>query len=135
MKYLLDTNMCIFLMKGNADVLNHYIVKKECGLTISSITVAELYYGVFNSAYVEKNGTNLANFLIGLNVIDFDSGAAIEYGKICTTLRKRGTPIGQMDMLIAAQAKAYNLTLVTTNINEFNRIEGLLLEDWLMLNI
>ena len=132
MKYLLDTNMCIYLMKGNTEVLKQYLMKKEYGLAISSITVAELYYGVFNSTYVEKNGTNLANFLIGLNVVDFDSGAAVEYGKICATLRKCGTPIGPMDMLIAAHAKSKDLTLITSNTSEFERIEGLQLEDWLI---
>ena len=117
-------------MKGNTDVLNHYLKKKEYGIAISSITVAELYYGVFNSTYVEKNGANLTNFLIGLSVVDFNSGAAVEYGRICTTLRKCGTPIGPMDMLIAAHAKSNDLTLVTNNTNEFGRIEGLQLEDW-----
>jgi len=135
MKYLLDTNMCIFLMKGNTDVLKHYLMKKELGLAISSITIAELYYGVFNSKYVEKNGTNLANFLIGLNVVDFDNSAAVEYGGICTTLRKRGTPIGPMDMLIAAHARALDLTLITNNTSEFERIEGLKIENWLVPNM
>ena len=135
MKYLFDTNMCIFLMKGNTNVLQHYLMKKNLGLAISSITVAELYYGVFNSAYVEKNGTNLANFFIGLNVLDFDSSAAVEYGRICATLRKRGTPIGPMDMLIAAHAKSMDLTLITNNTSEFERIEGLQLEDWSIPNI
>jgi len=132
MKYLLDTNMCIYLMKGNTEVLKQYLMKKEHGLAISSITVAELYYGVFNSTYIERNGTNLANFLIGLNVVDFDSGAAVEYGKICATLRKYGTPIGPMDMLIAAHAKSMDLTLITNNTIEFERIEGLQFEDWLI---
>jgi len=131
MKYMLDTNMCIFLMKGNADVLSQFMQNKDSGVTLSSITVAELYYGVFNSTNIEKNNTNLANFFIGLKILDFDSGASMEYGQICANLRKKGTPISQMDMLIAAHAKSRNLTLVTNNTREFERVEDLQLEDWL----
>jgi len=119
-------------MKGNTDVLQRYFSNKDYGVAISSITVAELYYGVFNSKHIEKNGTNLTNFLIGFTLIDFDSGDAMEYGRICADLRKKGTPIGQMDMLIAAQAKSKELTLVTNNIGEFERVDGLQIEDWLV---
>jgi tRNA(fMet)-specific endonuclease VapC len=80
---------------------------------------------------MEKNGANLSKFFIGLEILDFDSGAAIEYGRIRATLRKKGTPIGQMDMLIAAHAKSKGLTLVTNNVSEFERVDGLKLEDWL----
>jgi len=132
MKYLLDTNACIFLMKGNADILERYIANKDSGLAISSITVAELYYGVFNSMHQERNSANLTNFLIGLNLLEFDSGAAVEYGRIRALLRKKGTPIGQMDMLIAAQAKSRDMVLVTDNVSEFERVEGLQLENWLV---
>jgi len=118
-------------MKGNTDILKRFLAKRKSGVGISSITAAELYYGVFNSDYPDRNGTNLANFLIGLDILEFGSGAAVEYGRIRAFLRKRGTPIGQMDMLIAAHAKSENLILVTNNASEFERIEGLLLENWL----
>jgi len=118
-------------MKGNTNVLTHYLENKKSGIAISSITVAELYYGVFNSLHIEKNGANLTNFLIGLTILDFDSSAAMEHGRICTALRKKGTPIGQIDMLIAAHAKSKELILVTNNTGEFKRIEKLQLEDWL----
>ena len=131
MKYLLDTNTCIFLMKGNAAVVDHFLNSRESGIAISSITAAELYYGVFNSQNVEKNNANLLNFFIGISILDFDSAAAIEYGRIRAALRKLGTPIGQMDMLIAAQAKSKGYTLITDNICEFERIEGLQIENWL----
>ena len=131
MRYLLDTNTCVFLMKGNAEVLQKYLTNKSFGIAISSITVAELYYGVFNSEHVHKNGINLTNFLIGLHIIEFDSGSAMEYGRIRADLRKKGSLIGQMDMLIAANAMSRSLTLVTNNINEFKRVDGLNYEDWL----
>ena len=118
-------------MKGNANILKRYIDNKGSGLAISSITVAELYYGVFNSMHQEKNSENLTNFLIGFNLLEFDSGAAVEYGRIRALLRNKGTPVGQMDMLIAAHAISKDLILVTSNMSEFERIEGLNLENWL----
>jgi len=131
MRYLLDTNMCIYLMKGNAGVLERFMAKRAFGVGISSITLAELYFGVFNSEYQEKNGMNLANFLIGLDVLEFDTGAAVEYGRIRASMRKKGTLIGQMDMLIAAHAMQEDLILVTNNAGEFGRVEGLQLDNWL----
>ena len=131
MRYLLDTNMCIYLMKGNAGVLERFMAKRAFGVGISSITLAELYFGVFYSEYQEKNGMNLANFLIGLDVLEFDTGAAVEYGRIRASMRKKGTPIGQMDMLIAAHAMQEDLILVTNNAGEFGRVEGLQLDNWL----
>jgi len=131
MSYLLDTNTCVYLMKGNAIVLQRYILNKDQGLAISSITAAELYFGVFNSEFPDRNNANLTNFFIGLDILEFDSGAAIEYGRIRAFLRKKGTPIGQMDMLIAAHAKSADLILATSNISEFESVEGLRSEDWL----
>ena len=131
MKYMLDTNMCIFLMKGTSNVLNKYLQNKDTGLSLSSITTAELYYGVFNSANIEKNNTNLSNFFIGMNILDFDSRASTEYGRLRADLQKKGTPIGQLDMLIAAHALSKDLILVTNNTREFELVEGLELEDWL----
>jgi len=132
MKYLMDTNMCIYLMKGNTCILEQFLTKRKSGIGISSITAAELYYGVFNSDYPEKNALSLTNFLIGLDILSFDSGSAVEYGQIRAFLRKRGNLIGQMDMLIAAHAKSEDLILVTNNVSEFERIEGLKLENWIV---
>ena len=130
MRYMLDTNTCVFLMKNMPVAVENYMLKKHMGLAISVITAAELYYGVFNSTYPEKNGTNLANFLLGMETIEFDDIAAMEYGRIRASLQKKGTLIGPMDMLIAAHALAYNLTLVTDNIREFERVDGLMVENW-----
>jgi tRNA(fMet)-specific endonuclease VapC len=130
MKYMLDTNMCIYAQKNNPNVIAKIKQNFQHGLAISSITLAELEYGVQASANIEKNTVSLMKFLSIADVLPFDSGAAVEYGKICADLRKKGTPIGTMDMLIAAHASAENLIVVTHNTREFERVEGLQLEDW-----
>ena len=130
MKYMLDTNICIFIMKNKIDVVNKYLANNHLGISISVITLAELQHGVAKSLYIEEIEKNLADFLIGFTVLDFDSGAAVEYGKICASLYKKGLPIGPMDMLIGAHAKSAGLTLVTNNTREFSRINGLHIEDW-----
>jgi len=129
-KYLLDTNTCIFLMKNLVSVVERYKTKKPDGIAISAITAAELHFGVYNSSAPGKNGTNLSNFLIGVSLLEFDGVAAAEYGRIRANLRRQGTPIGSFDMLIAAHAKSAGLTLVTNNTREFARVSGLTLEDW-----
>jgi len=117
-------------MKGHKSVVEHYKSRRHLGIAISSITTAELYFGVYNSSDPKKNGANLTNFFMGIKSLSFDDIAALEYGRIRAVLRKRGTPISQMDMLIAAYAKSHDLTVVTNNIREFERIDGLLIEDW-----
>jgi tRNA(fMet)-specific endonuclease VapC len=129
-KYLLDTNICIFLMKNRRETVALYEQNKPFGIAISSITLSELHFGVYNSEYPMKNGENLLRFLVGITVLDYNCAAADEYGRIRAHLRRKGTPIGEMDMLIAAHAKAARLTLATNNTREFGRVEGLLLEDW-----
>lgn len=130
MKYMLDTNICIYAQKQNAGVLKKIYENRSGELAVSTITLAELEYGVHVSANREKNSISLLKFLSIVNVIPFDSKAAAEYGKICSDLRRKGTPIGTMDMLIAAHARSENLIAVTHNTREFERVEGLLLEDW-----
>lgn len=130
MKYMLDTNMCIYAQKNSPQVIAKIQDNFQYGIAISAITLAELQYGVQASANIEKNAVALYRFLSIVEVLDFDSGAAMEYGKIRADLRKKGTPIGNMDMLIAAHAKSENLIVVTHNTREFERVEGLELEDW-----
>ena len=130
MKYLLDTNTCIFLMKNHSKTVARYKENILFGIAISSITLSELKFGVYNSIYPEQNGESLLCFLIGVEILDYDSKAADEYGRIRAELRRKGTPIGHMDMLIAAHAKAKGLTVVTNNTREFERVENLHLEDW-----
>ncbi len=130
MKYMLDTNMCIYAQKKNESVLAKIKEHWEEGLAISSITLAELEYGVKASTAPEKNSIALMKFLSIVEVLPFDTGAAEEYGKIRAYLRKKGTPIGTMDMLISAHAKSEELTIVTHNTREFERVPDLKLEDW-----
>lgn len=129
--YMLDTNICIYAIKKKPEiVLKHLHDNLENGLAISVITLAELEHGVEKSAKPEKNALALMQFLSILDILSFDDRAAVEYGKLCAYLQKRGTPIGTMDMLIAAHAKAEGLTLVTNNMREFERAPGLKLENW-----
>ena len=112
-------------------VVKKYKKNIKKGIAISSITVSELYFGVYNSANPLKNGENLAKFLMGVEILDYDSKASMEYGRLRAILWKKGKPIGPLDMLIAAHAKAENLILVTNNVREFKRIDELFIEDWL----
>lgn len=132
MKYMLDTNICVYLIRKKPEsVLRHLHSSMGDGVAISAITLAELLYGVESSAYPEKNALALNQFLSIVDILPFDDEAAAQYGKICAALRRRGTPIGTMDMLIAAHAKAKGLIIVTNNVREFERVEGLALENWI----
>lgn len=131
MKYMLDTNICIFIIKNKpAKVLEHLKAKHEDGLAISAITQAELEHGVQASAFPERNALALLQFSVIADCLPFTHHAAVEYGKIRAALQKQGKPIGPLDMLIAAHARAEGLILVTNNTREFERVEGLAIEDW-----
>lgn len=128
---MLDTNICIYLIKHKPievkETFNSYEVGDIC---ISSITVSELYYGVYKSQMVEKNLQALALFLAPLNIVNYDEKASIEYGKIRALLESNGKTIGSLDMLIAAHALSLGITLVTNNVKEFERIDRLKLDNW-----
>ncbi|AEJ18277.1 type II toxin-antitoxin system tRNA(fMet)-specific endonuclease VapC [Gracilinema caldarium] len=129
--YLLDTNICIFIKnKKPKQVLDHLHQVINQNLYISSITVAELYFGVFNSQNIEKNHISLVEFLAPFKILDFDDEDAKEFGRIRSKLKKEGKLIGPYDMQIAAQAIAKKLILVTNNTNEFIRVDGIKIEDW-----
>ena len=131
MTYMLDTNICIYAIKNKPEqVLRRLKENLGKGLCISAITLAELEHGVEKSAHPEKNAAALLQFLAILDVLPFDDLAAVEYGRICAYLQKRGTPIGTMDMLIAGHARAGGLTLVTNNVREFARVPALRVENW-----
>lgn len=131
MKYMLDTNICIYIIaKRPESVLENLKAKMDDGFSISAITLAELEYGVAQSEKKEKNADALAQFLAFISIFPFDEAAAAEYGWIHTDLRKKGTPIGPMDELIAAHAKSQGLILVTNNTREFERVVDLKLENW-----
>ena len=133
MKFLLDTDICIYIIKRKP--LN--VWQKFQGLPlgdvgVSSITVAELQYGVYKSQYQERNKAALNQFLLPLEIIAFDNNATEVYGKIRAGLERKGQVIGGMDMLIAAQAISLGVTLVTNNSDEFSRIPDLVTENWLL---
>jgi tRNA(fMet)-specific endonuclease VapC len=135
--YMLDTNTCIFAIKGAKTEKYEHITtvlaeKRRAGLCISSITLAELEYGVANSAFPERNAVALMNILSIIEVMPFEESAAAEYGSIRASLRRIGRPIGPYDMLIAAHAKSLNVTLVTNNPREFEKVDGLAIDDWLI---
>jgi len=129
--YLLDTNTCIFIKNRKPPhVLEKLRSVIEQTVHLSSITVAELQFGVYNSQNIEKNRIALMEFLAPFEIIDFDDRDAEYFGMIRSHLKKEGKLIGPYDMLIAAQAVARDLILVTNNTNEFERIKVLKLEDW-----
>jgi tRNA(fMet)-specific endonuclease VapC len=129
--YLLDTNSCIFIKNKKPEhVLEklHSVIKEK--VYVSTITIAELQYGVYKSNYIEMNRISLTEFLAPFEVLTFDDSDAEKYGIIRADLAKTGKIIGPYDMLIAAQALAKDLILVTNNVKEFIRVKGLKIEDW-----
>ena len=131
MHILLDTNICIYMIKNNPPEVRKHFEKHQIGdIGISTITIAELEYGVQKSKAKERNKDALQSFLLPLEFLSFDDASAVAYGKIRSNLELKGTPIGSMDMLIAAQAIAHNCVLVTHNLKEFARIDNLRLETW-----
>lgn len=131
MKYMLDTNICIYAIKHKPpEVIKNFLSHDPDDLCISSITYAELMHGVEKSMAIEKNRVAITMFLSPISILDFDTYAAEEYGRIRADLERKGTPIGPMDMLIAAHAKSEDLILVTNNTREFERVNDLTVEDW-----
>jgi tRNA(fMet)-specific endonuclease VapC len=130
--YMLDTDTCISLLKTR----HEKIIRKLSRLPvedvgISSVVSAELWYGVALSEKKKQSEAALRDFLGFVNVLEWPAGACPSYGRIRAHLRKKGTPIGAMDLLIASHASFLNAVLVTNNIKEFNRIPDLKVEDWL----
>lgn len=131
MKYLLDTNICIYIIKKKPITpLNRLFKENMPNIGISSITLSELEYGVKKSQYPVKNELALIEFLSPLSVYEYDSNCAKEYGLLRVDLERRGRIIGSMDMLIAAHARALKLILVTNNVQEFRNVKGLKIENW-----
>jgi tRNA(fMet)-specific endonuclease VapC len=131
MQYLLDTNICIYIIKQKPQkVLDKFQTLQIYDIGISSITVAELEYGVAKSQQQEKNRNALLQFLLPLQIVEFNQASATIYGGIRSNLESQGIVIGAMDMLIAAHALSLGVTLVTNNAREFSRIANLSLENW-----
>jgi tRNA(fMet)-specific endonuclease VapC len=132
MKLMLDTNICIYIIKQQPVAMLKRFLEYQIGdIGISSITLSELRYGVAKSTHHEKNAKALNEFITPLEVVSFDEEAANVYGEVQATLEKAGTPIGAMDMLIAAHAVSLGIPLVTNNTREFARITSLNVIDWI----
>ena len=130
MRFLLDTNICIYALKQNQVVLTRLLAERPIDVCLSVITEAELRTGAAKSASSAKTTRLLEHFLRPLVVLEFNSEDAIAYATVRARLEHAGTPIGPLDTLIAAQAVARKLTLVSNNEREFKRIAGLRLENW-----
>ena len=131
MEYLLDTNICIYIIKKKPAEVFEKLKKVMLGdVGISSISLAELQYGIEKSSNPEKNREALEIFLTPIEIVDYGYEASVDYGKIRAELERKGTPIGPLDMLIASHARSLDLVLVTNNVKEFERIPGLRIENW-----
>lgn len=131
MKFLLDTNTCIrYLNRRSASIIRQMDAESPEDIVVCSVTRAELIFGAMKSNNTEKTRVAQREFLEPLATLPFDDAAAEQYGRIRARLETAGTPIGPNDMLIAAIALTHDLIVVTHNIREFNRVNGLKTEDW-----
>ena len=132
MRYMLDTNMCSYILKNHPTAVKQKFDEVGAGtICISAIVLAELYYGAARHPKGVVIRREIDNFVSRLNVIPWDENAADHYGSIRASLEKAGTPVGAMEMLIAAHAKSCAATLVTNNLREFERIKGLAVVNWI----
>jgi tRNA(fMet)-specific endonuclease VapC len=132
MKYMLDTNVCIGLIRQKPQKLIDRLTDCEPGLVgISTITIAELMYGARKSTRIEQNMSALEQFLLPVEIVDFDQSASIAYGFVRAALERAGCTIGSMDLLIGAHALSLDVILITNNTTEFQRIPHLKVEDWM----
>lgn len=130
-KYMLDTNICIYIIKQKPEnVIERFRQTSISDIGVSSITLSELEYGVMKSAKPEQNKLALAQFIAPIDIYAYNDVAAQSYGKIRAHLEKQGTPIGSLDMLIAAHALSIDSVLITNNESEFNRVSNLKIENW-----
>jgi len=132
--YLLDTNICIYFMKNSYPTLTERILLHDPSeFAISAITIFELEYGAEKSKWGEKTRNNLRMFLAPFTILPFDSSDAVIAGRIRGQLEGKGTSIGPYDIQIAAQGLARNITVVTNNSKEFERVPGLRVEGWVSI--
>ena len=131
LKYLLDTTMVIHTMKNRPQQVKRRFLQHENQICISSVTLGELVFGAEHSRQVERNLADIEAMVARLDVLPFDTKAAYHFGQIRAALYAKGQPIGPYDMMIAGHARAYGLIVVTNNVNEFARVPGLLIENWI----
>jgi tRNA(fMet)-specific endonuclease VapC len=130
LKYMLDTNIVIYTMKNKPPQVRTLFKKHDGQMCISSVTLGELIFGAERSAIPEKNLSAIESFIARIEVEFFDIKGATHFGQIKAELTQRGTPIGPYDTMIAGHARSLGMILVTNNLKEFERIEGLRLENW-----
>lgn len=130
MKYLLDTNICVYWLKGNEQIEHKILSVGLDNVVLSFINVSEFYYGAYKSQRAEANLNLIRQLTTELNVVESDESISEVFGELKATLERAGTIIDDADLFIAACAKVHGLTLVTNNIKHFKRIKGLKLENW-----
>ena len=130
LKYMLDTNICIFTVKNRPQQVREAFNRHHGQLCISSISLMELIYGAERSAMPERNLSVIEGFSARLEVLNYDQAAATHTGQLRAELARSGTPIGPYDQLIAGHARSQGLILVTNDRREFDRVPGLRVEDW-----
>jgi len=130
-KYLLDTNVCIYWLKGNELIEQKILAVGIDNISISFINASELYYGAYKSQRVDINLAAVQQLTDRLNIIESDDSISEEFGKIKAALESFGMVIDDADIFIAACARVYGLTLVTNNAKHFRRIKGVKLENWM----
>ena len=129
--YLLDTNICIYIIhRSPINVVDRIKALEPSQIKLSSVSLGELEYGIYKSKNVEKNKSALIDFVSAFDILSFDDSDAVVFGMIRADLEMRGEVIGSYDMQIAAQAVARELTLVTNNTRDFGRVQHLRLENW-----
>lgn len=131
LRYMLDTNVCVAVLRNPSSTVLQRLDEQEREICISTITLHELMHGADRSQRPREQRTKVANLLSGLAILEFDGNAAGHSGNIHATLAKAGSVIGAYDMLIAGHARSRGLTVVTNNLREFTRVDGLRCEDWL----
>ncbi|MDH0731400.1 tRNA(fMet)-specific endonuclease VapC [Pseudomonas sichuanensis] len=131
LRYMLDTNICIFTIKNKPQVVREAFNRHYGQLAISTVTLMELVYGAEKSAAPQRNLAVVEGFTARLEVLDYDTLAAAHTAQLRAELAKAGTPIGPYDQMIAGHARARGLVLVSNNLREFQRVPGLRVEDWL----
>jgi tRNA(fMet)-specific endonuclease VapC len=131
MEFMLDTNICIYIIKQKPpDVIERFYETEVSQICISSITLSELLYGVSKSSKPEQNQIALTQFIAPLDILSYGDEAAQYYGDLRAHLEKLGRPIGSLDMLIAAHALSTNCVLITNNEKEFIRVPNLKIGNW-----
>lgn len=130
MKYILDTDICIYWLKGRQSVKEKMLTIDASEIVISVITVAELYFGAYNSSKINQNIAIAEKFIQSLSIIGLSNDSLRKFGEIKADLRQRGTPVADFDLLIASIALTEDLILVSNNTRHYSRINNLKLENW-----